>query len=252
MERISYYIEEERKREIQKERKEEERKKLEWDKKNVILMLDFHRKFAKESLFGHFVSRKLDGRIETIESEEFKILKDSQFINFTTFARFMTTDEVINSYSEDTRVHNFTNNLIERYEYNGQDLEWNISMIDIEILFESLRDNQFIAHDTPRNIFFEIFNPNLSIFYKPIQWKDVKELVYFFDKCVEYGFIENNKYQLLIEKYRMFTTKDSKGDYLKSRSLSVTLSDVKNGTLNTVAFQQRTNLIDEFLDYVTM
>ena len=50
----------------------------------------------------------------------------------------------------------------------------------------------------------------------------------------------------------MFTTKDSKGDYLKSRSLSVTLSNFKNGTLKTVVFEQRTNLIDEFLDYVTM
>lgn len=256
MECVELFIAEKTKiKEVEKQLKiqeEKRRKDSELGRDNIILMLDVHRKFAKESFFGHFETLKMDGSIETIESEEFQILKDNQLINFTTFARFMTTDEVINSYSGDIRVFNFTNNLIRRYEYKGQDLEWNISMIDIEILFERLIENQFIAPDTPRNIFFEIFNPNLSIFTNPIVWQDVKELAYFLDKCRDYGFIESNKYQSLIEKYRMFTTKRPKGNYIKSSPLSSTLSGVKDGSLNTAIFEQRIKLIDEFLEDVTI
>lgn len=201
---------------IQEERK---RKDSELGRDNVILMLDIHRNFAKESLFGDFRS---------FQSEEFKKLKDNQLIDFTFFSRLIITDDIINSYSDDIRVCDFTSNLIERNEYYGNDLEWNISMIDIEILFNGLRENQFIAHDTPRNIFFEIFNPNLSIFINPIVWQDVKELAYFLDKCKEYSLFENYKYQNIVEKYRMFKTNFSKGDYIKSNSIRTTLADVKD------------------------
>lgn len=251
-ERIEYYIEAEKEFEIHKENEEKERKKIELDKKNVILLLDIHRKFAHESVFGNSEILKMDGSIKTIESEEFKELKSNQLIDFMTFARLMKSDDMIYSYCEDIWVGNFANNLIKRYEYYGQDLEWNISLIDIQILFVKLRENQFIASDTPRNIFFEIFNPNLSVFYEPIQWKDIKELVYFFDKCIECGFIKSHKYQSLIEKYKMFTTKRSEGNYIKSGSLRTTLSDVKNESLKTEPFEQRIALIDEFLEYVTL
>jgi hypothetical protein len=250
--RISHYWDEIRERDEQIEKENREKEKIELDRRNVILLLDVHRSFAKESLFGYFETLKMDGSIKIIESEEFKELKSNKLIDFMTFAHLMESDDMIYSYCEDMWVNDFRRNLIKRYEYNGQDLEWNISIIDIKILFDELRENQFISSDTPRSIFFEIFNPNLSVFHKPIQWNDIKELVYFFDKCIEYGFIKNYKYQSLIEKYKMFTTKRSEGNYIKSGSLRSTLSDVKNESLKTVAFEQRIKLIDEFMDYVTM
>ena len=246
------YIEEEKARNIQIEKEEEEKQKLEFDKKNVVLMLDIHRDFAKESLFGYFETLKMDGSTKIIESEEFKGLKSNKLIDFMTFARLMESDDMIYSYCEDIWVNDFRRNLIKRYEYNGQDLEWNISIIDIKILFDELRENQFIAPATPRSPFFQIFNPHLSVFSEPIEWRDIKELVYFFDKCIEYRFIKNYKYQSLIEKYKMFTTKRSEGNCIKSGSLRSTLSDVKNESLKKVAFEQRIKLIDEFMDYVTM
>jgi hypothetical protein len=240
--------------EVQKQvqiQEEKKRKDSELGRDNIILMLVIHRNFAKESFFGHFETLKLDGSIETIESEEFKLLKDNQLIDFTTFARFMTTDEIINSYSEDLRVNDFTNNLIRRFEYDGQDLEWNISMIDIEILFDVLRENQFISSDTPRSIFFEIFNPHLSVFNKPVVWKDIKELAYFLDKCKEYSLFENYKYQNIVEKYRMFKTNHSKGDFVKSNSLRTTLSDVKDEFGNyseDKEFLKRVKFLEEMFD----
>ena len=200
---------------IQEDRK---RKDSESGKDNIILMLDAHRNFAKDSLFGSFRS---------FESEGFKKIKCSELIDFTFFSRVMVTDEIINSYCGDTRVSNFTSNLIERYEYYGEDLEWNISIIEIEILFNVLRENQFIAPDTPRNIFFEIFNPNLSMFVNPIVWQDVKELGYFLDKCREYSLLLNFKYQSIVERCRMFKSNLS-GDFLTASSISSTLSDVKD------------------------
>ena len=252
---ISQQIEYEKEIEIQKENEEKERRKIEFDKKNVILMLDIHRKFAHESVFGNFEILQIDGSIETIESDEFEKIKSSPLIDFTTFARFMKTDEEINSYCEDINVGYFVINRIERSEYYRNSLQWNIYMIDIEILFNNLRENQFIAPDTSRNTFFQIFNPYLSVFSEPIEWRDIKELVYFLDKCREYSFLGNTKYQNVVEKYRMFKTNFSKGDYIKSNSLRTTLADIKNEFGNyseNQKFLQRTKLLDEFLEYVTL
>ena len=213
-------------------------------------MLDIHRTFAKESFFGFFQVIGTNSKIETIESEVFKKIKDSKLIDFTTFVHFMITDEVVHSYCSDIGVSDFANNLIRRYEYYGQDLEWDISMIDIEILFNSLREHGFIEGDTPRDNFFAIFNPHVETFKNPVVWKDIKELVYFFDKCIEYGFIKNSKYQSFIEEHKMFKTINSKGEYIKSNSLRTTLADVKNESLKTQKFIERTKLIDEFLDYI--
>ena len=225
---------------LQEERK---RKDRELGRDNILLMLDVHRNFAKESLFGNFMNFK---------SEGFKEIQDSELIDFRAFSRFMMTDEVIMSYSSDTTVCDFRNNLIRRYEYHGKDLEWNISMIDIEILFNELREKMFIASDTPRNVFFDICNPHLPIFTEPIIWRDIKELVYFLDKCRDLEIIENTKYQSLIENHKMFKTQNSKGNYLKSNSIRTTLSDLKNGILETEKFKQRALLIDNLLENCTL
>lgn len=266
MECVELFIAEKTKiKEVEKQLKiqeEKRRKDSELGRDNIILMLDVHRKFAKYCLFGDKPINPCGCKVLGVEwIEEFDVtnlltIEDRRLIDFMTLSRLMATDNVIHSYCEDIRISDFANNLIERNEYyltSVKNLEWDdISIIDIEILFDSLRENQFIASDTTRDTFFEIFNPHLSVFDKPIQWQDIKELAYFLDKCIEYGFIKNNKYQSLIEKYRMFTTKRPKGNYIKSSSLSSTLSDVKNGSLNTATFEQRIKLMDEFLEDVTI
>ncbi len=241
-ESVELYLAEKRKIEEVRIQEEEKRKNSELGRDNIILMLEVHRNFAIESLFWGFRS---------IQSEESELVKGSKLIDFTTFARFMTADEIIYSYSEDIRVDNFADNLSRRFEYHGQDLEWNISMIDIEILFDVLRENQFIASDTPRSIFFEIFNPHLSLFDKPVVWKDIKELAYFLDKCKEYSLFENYKYQNIVEKYRMFKTNHSKGDFVKSNSLRTTLADVKDEFGNyseNQKFLRRVEFLEEMFE----
>lgn len=139
----------------------------------------------------------------------------------------MVTDENIGLYTSDVRVYDFANNLSRRWEYNGKCFDWYISMIDIEILFNSLREHEFIENDTPRDNFFAIFNPRLEIFENPVIWKDIKELVYFFDKCAEYQFYRNNKYQSLIEKFRLFKTVHSKGEIYKIKLFENNVSRCK-------------------------
>lgn len=227
--------------EEEKKRKEEGQvKHIEWKKRNIILMLDIHRDFAKWCVFGNG---------EDIFNEE-----ELKLISFEKYAYLMQKDDILNSYSEDIRVGDFAQVLSERYEYYGKDLRWNISIIDIEILFDTFRENGFIENDTSRKSFFAIFNPHLEVFENPVIWKDIKELVYFLDKCREWGIMENTKYQSLIENYKMFKTKNSKGNYLKSNSIRTTLSDLKdvNGILKTKKFEERAELIDSFIESFTL
>jgi hypothetical protein len=244
-------------RETRINEKREKRELIEYRKKDIILMLDVHRRFANSCLFGDKIPSLYNCVtfgvvcIEEFYSDNLQKKDYMKLIDFTTFVRFMRTDGMINSYCEDVRVSNFAMILSDNGEYYRQDLEWNISMIDIEILFDVLRENQFIASDTPRSIFFEIFNPHLSVFNKPVVWKDIKELAYFLDKCKEYSLFENYKYQNIVEKYRMFKTNHSKGDFVKSNSLRTTLSDVKDEFGNyseDKEFLKRVEFLEEMFD----
>ncbi len=233
--------------------------KEEFKQIDIINSLAIHRKFAKDCLCG--IERELSLEVCEIVGviwiREFdKIdelsLEECKSVSFKKFSKLMKTDRILYSFSEDVFIEHFEYYLSKYSRIYKYGLSWHISIIDIEILFNEFRKHSFVDINTSRDDFFEIFNPQIEIFSQAIVWKDIKELVYFLDKCREYSILKKNSYQSFIEKFKMFKTINSKGDYLRANSLRTILANIKNESLLNNEFVLRLRIIDEIVENITV
>lgn len=231
-------------------------KKAELD---IINTLAIHRRFAKDCTCG--VGKPLPFEmclvigvfwIKEFGNNDELSFEECKSINFKTFSKLMKTDRVLHSFSEDVFIEHFEYYLSKYSRIYDYGLSWNISIVDIEILFNELRKHFFIHHEISRDVFFEIFNPQVKTFGSAVVWKDIKELVYFLDKCREYSILGKHRYQSFIEKFKMFRTVNSKGDYLKANSLRTTLANIKNESLLNNEFKVRMRILDDIIDNIIL